>query len=282
MADTAFMTMYREEFVAGFEQHQSLLRETVTTDVEIKGQTAVFLVADSGGATATTRGPNGLIPARGDNLAQNSCVLGEWHDLVRKTNYNVFASQGAQRSIMQMTTMAVLNRKIDEQIITELNTGTVTVGSSVTIPNVSLVMNMQVKLQNAGVPWDSNITLLIQPSFLAYLMQTPEFANAQYVNVRPYAGDTANWRDTPQAYRWINMLVISHPNLPGKGTSSEISFMYHKSSVGQAADTAGLQTPVGYNEEQDYSWARATCYMGAKMLQNSGVVVATATGAAYA
>ena len=28
---------------------------------------------------------NGLIPARSDDLAQNTCILSEWHDLVRKT-----------------------------------------------------------------------------------------------------------------------------------------------------------------------------------------------------
>ena len=75
---------------------------------------------------------------------------------------------------------------------------------------------------------------------------------------------------------------MEHPNLPGKGTSSEKTFLYHKSAIGQAADTGGLQSPVGYDEEQDYSWARASCYMGAKMLQNTGVVVVTHDGSAYA
>ena len=31
MADTAFQTQYRDEFIAGFEQRESLLRETVVT-----------------------------------------------------------------------------------------------------------------------------------------------------------------------------------------------------------------------------------------------------------
>jgi len=282
MADTAYQTQYRQEFIAGFEQHQSLLRETVTTEAVIQGNTAVFMVADSGGASAVTRGVNGLIPARSDNLTQNSCSLSEWHDLVRKSGFNVFASQGNQRQIMQMTSMGVLNRKIDSQIITSLNTGTVTIGGTTTIPNVSLVANAMVKLQNASVPWDSNITLLCQPSFLAYLIQAPEFSKATYVDVKPFAGNDANWRDKPQAYRWLNMLVISHPNLPGKGTSSEHSFLYHKTSTGQAADKTGLKTPVGYNEEQDYSWARASMFMGAVVLQNSGIVVITHDGSAYA
>jgi hypothetical protein len=282
MSDTAFQTQYRQEFIAGFEQHQSLLRDTVTTEAVIKGNSAVFLVADSGSAEAQTRGVNGLIPARADNLTQNTCTLTEWHDLVRKTNFNVFASQGNQRAIMQDTTMAVINRKIDSQISTILNTGTVSIGSSSTLPSVSLFQNGRVKLSNAEVPWDSNITLLCQPAFLAYLEQATEFASAEYVNLRPYAGQDPSWRDKPMAYRWRNTLILEHPNLPGKGTSSEISFLYHKNAVGHAANVQGMESPVGYNEEQAYSWARCSMDMGAVLLQNAGVVVITADGSAYA
>lgn len=282
MSDTAFQTQYRQEFIQAFEQHSSLLRETVTTEAVIKGNQAVFLVAGSGDSDAVTRGVDGRIPARADDNQQNTATLREWHDLVRKTGFNVFASQGNQRAIMQMTTMAVLNRKIDELIITELATGTVTIGSAATLPSVSLFQNGRVKLSNASVPWDSNITLLCQPAFLAYLEQAPEFANANYVDVKPYAGDEPSWKDKPMAYRWRNCLIIEHPNLPGKGTSSEISLMYHKSAIGHAADTAGMESPVGYDPEQAYSWARASCNMGSKVLQNTGIVKITADGSAYA
>jgi hypothetical protein len=282
MSDSAFQIQYRQEFIQAFEQHQTLLRETVTTDAVIKGNQAVFLVAGSGAASAVSRGLNGLIPARADVNTQNTCTLQEWHDKVRKTGFNVFASQGNQRAIMQMTTMAVINRKIDDLIIAQLNTGTVTIGTSTTLPNVSLFQNARVKLSNASVPWDSNITLLAQPSFLSYLEEAPEFANAEYVDVKPYAGETPSWRDKPMAYRWRNALIVEHPNLPGKGTSSEKSFLYHKTSAGHAMDTAGLQTPVGYVEEDDYSFARGSCYMGAVLLQNTGVVVITADGSARA
>lgn len=284
MSDSAFQIQYRQEFIQAFEQHQSLLRETVVTEAVIKGQQAIFLVAGSGGAAAVTRGLNGMIPARNDNLTQQTCTLQEWHDLVRKTGFNVFASQGNQRSIMQMTTMAVLNRQIDTLIINQLNTGTVAIGSNTTIPNVSLFQNARVKLSNAAVPWDSNITLLSQPSFLAYMEQATEFANAQYVDVRPFVGgdSTPSWKDKPMAYRWRNTLIIEHPNLPGRGTASEISFLYHKIAAGHAMDTSGMQTPVGYEQQQDYSWARASAFMGALLLQNTGVVVITANGTAYA
>jgi hypothetical protein len=282
MAATAFQIQYRQEFIAGFEQSSSLLRETVTTEAVIKGNQATFLVASSGGATAVTRGVSGLIPARDDSLTQTTATLNEWHDLVRKTNFNIFASQGNQRAIMQATTMTVINRKIDDQITTLLNTGTVAIGSSVTLPSVSLVMNSMVKLQNASVPWDSNITLLCQPAFLAYMMQTEEFTSAEFVNIRPFAGDDPNWRDRPQSYKWMNMLVISHPNLPGRGTSSEINFLYHKSAIGHAANVAGMENVVGYDEEQGYSYAHYSINMGGVLLQNAGICVITADGSAYA
>jgi len=283
MADSAFQIQYRQEFLQAFEQHQSLLRETVTVEAEIKGNQAVFLVAGSGSASAVTRGLNGRIPARSDSNTQNTCTLQEWHDLVRKDGFNIFASQGNQRAIMQMTTMAVINRQIDSLIIGQLNTGTVTIGATGTIPNVSLFQNGRVKLSNASVPWDSNVTLLCQPSFLAYLEQATEFANAQYVDVRPYAGsDNPSWKDKPMAYRWRNCLIIEHPNLPGRGTSSEKSFLYHKTAIGMAIDTAGIQSPVGFDQEQDYSWARASAYMGSLLLQNTGVVAITHDGSAYA
>ena len=282
MSDSAFQIQYRQEFIQAFEQHASLLRETVTTEATIKGQQAVFLVAGSGSAAAVTRGLNGRIPARADSNTQNTCTLQEWHDLVRKDGFNIFASQGNQRSIMQMTTMAVINRQIDSLIITALNGGTVTIGATGTVPNVSLFQNGRVKLSNAAVPWDSNVTLLCQPSFLAYLEQAPEFANAQYVDLRPYAGDTASWKDKPMAYRWRNCLIVEHPNLPGKGTTAEHSFLYHKTAVGMAIDTSGIQSPVGVDLEQDYSWARCSAYMGALLLQNTGVVNITHDGSAYA
>lgn len=279
----AYQTQYRDEYIAGFERGATLLRETVVTEANIRGNQAIFLVADSGGAEAKTRGVNGLIPARADSNAQNTATIREWHDLVRKTQFNVMASQGNQRAIMASTSRMVLNRKIDDDIITTLNTGTVAIGSSSVLPTVGLFQNGRVKLSNAAVPWDSNITLLCTPAFLAYLEQAPEFTKADYVDLRPYAGETnPSWRDKPMAYRWRNALILEHPGCPGIGTSSEISFLYHKNSVGHAAHTAGLDTAIGYNDEQAYSYARASMSMGAVLMQNSGVVVITADGSALA
>lgn len=274
MADTAFQTQYRQEFIAGFEQMQSLVRRTVTTEAVIKGNQAVFLVADSGGATAVTRGVNGLIPARADNLLQYTAVLVEWHDLVRRTRFNIFASQGDGRRIMQMTTMGVLNRKIDQDIITELSNATQDTGAATTA-SLALVMYALTILGNNEVPMDGNISALITPAFMAYLMQTSEFTSVDYVNNKPFENGLS-------MFRWAGVNWIVHPNLPGKGTSAEKNFIYHKNAIGHAMDSDTLDTAVGYDEEQDYSFARTSGFFGSKLLMNEGVVVINHDGSAFA
>jgi hypothetical protein len=274
MADTAFQTQYRQEFIAGFEQTESLVRKLVTTEAVIKGNQAMFLVADSGDAEAQTRGVNGLIPARADNLTQFTATLVEWHDLVRKTNFNVFASRGNQREIMQKTTMGVINRKIDQDFFAELGTASVTTGSAA-VGSLALAMKAKTILGNAEVPRDNRLNALITPAFEAYLMQTEEFASADYVNNKPFTSDMT-------MFRWAGINCVVHPNLPGKGTNAEKCFMFHQTAIGHAVNKADLESKVGYDEEQAYSWARASIDMGAKLLQNSGVVVINHDGSAYA
>jgi len=266
MADSAFQTQYRQEWIQGFERKQSTLRMTCTTEAVIKGNQAVFLVADSGGATAVTRGLNGLIPGRPDNQTQNTCTLAEWHDKPIKTGFNVFASQGDQRGMMQDTSMAVLNRKTDDLIIAQLATGTQDAGASAVPFSLQRAMYGLTILGNNDVPMDNDIYGILSPAAFGYLMQTKEFASVDYVQNKPFS-------NVMQQFRWAGVNWIVHTGIPGKGTASETLFMYHKSAIGHAMDTAGMQTYAEYNAENDYSWARHSAYMGAKLLQNSGVVL---------
>ena len=175
---------------------------------------------------------------------------------------------------MQQTTMGVLNRKVDADIIAALENGTQDTGAAA---NMSLEMAMYglTILGNNDVPMDSNITCAITPAAFAYLMQTKEFTSVDYVNSKPF-------QNAIQQFRWAGINWIVHSGLSGKGTNAEKCIMYHKSAIGHACDTQTISTAVGYNEEQDYSFARATAYMGSKLLQNSGVVILNHDGSAFA
>jgi hypothetical protein len=78
----------------------------------------------------------------------------------------------------------------------------------------------------------------------------------------------------------VNFIV--HPNVPGIGTASETLFVYHKSAIGHAVDKDQIATAADYMAEQDYSWARASAFMGSKLLQNKGVVQIRHDGSAFA
>jgi hypothetical protein len=267
MANTAFQTIYRQEYIAGFEARQSLLRNTVVTEAQVQGNQAIFLVADSGSATAVTRGSDGLIPSRNDNLNQNTCVLTEYHDKVIKTDFVIDASQSNQRKIMQETTMATMNRQIDDLIIAQLDTATLNTGTSATA-SLDLITKAIGILGSNDVAIDEseNMFGVITSAFYTYLLRIKEFKNAEYVS-----GNSFNEANKKMIkFAGVNWIVSTR--ITGKGTSTEKCYLYHKNSVGHAVHKDTIQSVLGYDEEDAYSYCRTSISMGSKLLQNNGVI----------
>ena len=113
------------------------------------------------------------------------------------------------------------------------------------------------------------------PAFHAYLMQTPEFSNMQYVDVKVFASKTK------RMMRWMDVNWMIHPNLTGVGTSTEKCYLYHRNAIGHAANSKEMDVEVDYDKKQAISWSRATLYHGSKLLQNTGVVQMRHDGSAY-
>lgn len=272
MADTAFQTMYRQEFIKGFEKRQSLARRAVLTEAEINARDAVFLVADSGSAEAVTRGVNGDIPTRPDNLNQFTARLQEWHDVPERTGFNIYASQGDGRRIMQETSMAVMNRKIDSDIHAALDTGTQTDTADQTSAAKFLasLLEYEAMLSENNAFEDEEPFALITPAFRANLKTLDQFTSADYISGGKFDGFSKS-----RAFNWngINFLVDS--GLPGVGTSSAKCYFFVRNAIGHACDSENLSTVVGYDEKNDKSWCRVSAFMGSKLLQNSGVIVVT-------
>src|ERR1700704_1775494 len=165
MADSAFQIQYRQEFIAQFEQGASWLRTICTTEAVIKGNQAMFLVAGSGGATAVTRGLNGNIAPRVDSLTQVPATLIEWHDKPQRTEFNIFSSQGDGRRIMQMSTIKVMNRKIDQDVIGALAGATFSLGAA-TIITLGLVGRVlaHLDLQDVDTTEEDNMFFVATPA----------------------------------------------------------------------------------------------------------------------
>lgn len=264
---TAPQIQFRQEFIHSFERMQSQLRDTVTTESVIKGNQATFLVAGSGNATAVTRGQNGHIPSRQNDNNQFTTTLIESHDLVKHTNFDIFASQGNQRLIMQKGSMAVINRDIDSKIIDMLTnaTNSNTTAETATLSSIAEALR---QLRGQDVPMDGRVTALVTPAFYKNLIQIKEFSNADYVSTKPMVDGIPN---EDMVEFWLKTKWIVHTGLPGMDTASESCFFYHQSAIGHAIDQENIDIAMGKNEEQAYQFVRHSVYHNAKLLQNSGV-----------
>lgn len=277
MSVEAAVALYRSQFVASFEQRVSKLRATTTKETMSNGLTVTFLVSGSGGDTAVTRGVNGQIPYGNPTNTQITATLVEKHAPYELTNFNIFASQGDQKRIMQEASMAVINRDIDDEIIGALSTGTVNTGTAVT-GSMALISKAKALLGRADVDLsdENNIFGLISPSMHAYLEQTTQWASGDYRDVKPLAGPTR------QFYRWHGINWIVSNRVSGVGTNAEKCLLWHRSAIGYAVNVGEDKVAIGYDEKQDSSWSRATIYHAAKVLQNAGIVVMNHDGSAHA
>lgn len=268
----AFQTKYRNELILGFEDRQSRLRSTVVTEGEVNANQFVFLVSGSGGATATTRGADGLLVARDNVNTQTTVTMKEWHDLARKSRFNIFSSQGNQLALMQTEAMGVINRKIDDDIIAALDNASNDTGAATTA-SLELVMKAVTILgdNTVDIEEEDNMFGLISPGFKGELMQLPEFASSDYVEIKPLVGPARKF------LRWAGVNWIVHPRLTGSvgagGTGAEEKcYIYHRNSIGHAMDKDGMDVAIGYDAEHDFSFVRMTTFMASAKLQNKGIV----------
>lgn len=266
MAESAFQEKFRREVIMGFEKGQSLTRRAVTIETEINGNQATFLVADSGGATASTRGINGDIPTRPDNLNQYTATLVEWHDVPERTRFNIYASQGDGRRIMQETSMKVINRKIDDDIYGELENATTSWSAPAASGHLASIIGARTTLaENFATeeePW-----AFITPAMYGQLMAYRQFTSVDYINGKGFENVSRS-----KAFNWYGINWIVDAGLPGAGTGTALQYMFNKQAIGHACDVENMMTAVGYDEKNDKSWARCTTFMGSKLLQDAGVV----------
>lgn len=277
MAIEAAMIQYRKEFVAAFEQRVSQLKASTTKESVISGNQATFLVSGSGGDTAVTRGTNGQIPYSNPTNSQPVATLVEKHAPYELTGFNIFASQGDQKRVMQMASMNVINRDIDLTILAELANATNDFPTLTTTATLNIVAGAQAILGNndVNIEDEDNMFAVITPAFRAYLLQTTEFASGDFIESKPLAGPARKF------FRWAGINWIVSSRITGLGTSSEVCYMYHRDAIGYAVNVGEENIKIGYDDKQDTSWSRATVFHGAKLLQNNGVIKILHDGSAF-
>lgn len=271
MPESALQIQFRNQTIAGFAQRETLLRKRVMTEFTSKGGQYVFQVVNPIGR-AVTRGVNGNIPYQPLDTSQFTATIREAHGTVERTGYNMFQSQGTdQNAAMQDEAIRQINVDIDDVIITELNTGTVTSGvtGAATLNWLTAGRGL---LMRADVP-DAEITAIITPDAEKQLLRQSVFTSQDFVDRKVLVGTREKSIDGH--YRFMNMTIIVSNRLPGATTSAATCIMFHREAIGHAANTQTMDVQSDYERKQDSSWVRATLYHGSRLLQNAGVVKMT-------
>lgn len=261
--------LYREEYVSAFEQRQSYLRDSVTTESMVKGSSAIFLVTGKAD-TMKERGVDGLIPAANESDTQITISLKEMHHRATQTGWDIFTGQSDRRRILQERGMKAANKEIDDVILSALDATTTTYnsGSAITLSYGKLV-DIISDLYEAEVDVDGMVTCVWSPKTYARILTFAQATSVDYINQKPLL------EGYQAPFRFLGAMHIMHPRVPGVGTSAAKNFVYHKAAIGHAIDNAGIKTDIGFNGEHDYSYARHTVFHGAKVLQNSGIIEVT-------
>ena len=264
MVATAFQTKYRSEALYEFERTNSILTPFTTTDYTVNGEKIVFLTHSSN-REAVTRGSNGLIPASTGDQTQYECVLEEAHDLTQKTRFDISRAQADQRRIMQLEGLAVINRKRDAIILEELEAATTFVNAAAQVMSEELALQWLTELWENDVPNDGQIVCAVTPRAWSYLNKLDSFSSSDYQGERP-------WVTGPQMKTWLGARWMMWTGLTGMGGASATCLAWHPSAIGSGFSPDSFQAMAGYEEEQDYSWQLTSLFMGAKLLQNPGVM----------
>lgn len=271
MAVQAAVTRYKEEMIAGFERRTSDLMVATTREMMSSGLSVVFLVTSSGGAHAVTRGQNGDIPYNAPGNTQVTVTLTEAHAPFSLTGFDIFASQGSQTTNMQQSAWATIRRAQDDVIVAELANATQDQAAASGF-NLGVVANALAALGNNNVPIGEADQMfgLLSPAAFGYLIQQTEFTNGDYVDVKPLSGGMVR-----KMYRWAGVNWIMSSAVGGLGTSTELLYIWHRSAIGYACNVGDAKFAAGFNEEQQRSWAIATVFHAAKIIQNAGIIKIT-------
>ena len=222
----AFIAQYLADVHEAYQQKQSKLRNTVRLKTGIVGSTCIFQKGGKGVAGKKTR--HGNVPLMNADHSSVTATLEDWYGADYVDKLDELKTNIDERMLVANAGAYALSRKIDELIITVLDSGAGTTDSTATAGlTKARILTAFEALNSADAPDDGDRYCLVGPHQWNELLNLTEFKSADY------AGDSYPWLKGTEAKRWLNMTWIMHTGLPlSSGTRK--CFMYHRSAVGLA------------------------------------------------
>ena len=268
MAYQITQQQYRDEWVVTFQRGETYLRYATTPEMMINGNQALFPIQGTA-VGVTGRGVNGLIPSDNPTDTQITIPLVERHRKETQTGFNIFTAHGNLREAMQNRGALALAREVDDEIISnglEQATNQFNGGTAITLTYGRVQDIMSDLLENNVYAMDM-VTFVWTPKAWARLLTFDQFISSDYIEDNFLLGGA-----TQRPRMWNGAMHMVHTGLPGVGTATANCYAFGKAAVGYAMNTEGIDVAIGYDEEDDYSFARHSLFHGSRLLQQSGII----------
>lgn len=264
--------VYRREFVENFNVGATLLMDRFTEESMTMGRSAVFDVATLGGRMSV-RSVDGRIPRRSRSDTQVTCTIDERVCKEEVTDFEKFTSQADERAKINRSIMISVNEEIDYHILTELaNASTSYSGSAAPITLDTATKVIATLSQNKVPIGAQDLTWIISPMMEAKLQTIQGYTSSDYVATKPLDSGGNQFSGQRKIKSWLGCGWIVHPNLPSTGTSSCTTYLVHRRAFGLAVPTSKIQYEAGRIPGELAECAVAGLMMGAKILQNAGIL----------
>ena len=278
--DTAFVRQYELEVHNVFQRMGGHLLPSVRRKSNVVGESTTFQKIGKG--TATTKARHGTITPMNQTHTAITCTLADFYagDWVDKRDEAKIDHD--EREAIAKGGAWALGRKVDDQILTVLDTTTQTIVTwDVTSFNdiQSSLLQMSETLDGNDVPNDDGRYGVLTPRAWAQAMTVESFSSADYVG-----GDGLPFKEgAPMGGRWkewMNIKWKQHSGTPGVGTSTAKVFVWHKSAIGYGSAKAAGNIAGNQSVSADITWHgdRAAHFVnhmmsgGACLIDDTGVI----------
>lgn len=234
--DQAFIDAFNTDTHLDYQQTRAKLRGLVRTDANVRAQKVRF--QKLGTITAGAKARNGQIPlsnpehtyAEADMTDAYAAMLVDELDLT-KVNTDVRGNYVRDMSY-------AFGRHTDDQIIDAMVAGaTATAGDYSGQLSKIFVLDRVAEFDALNIDRDGQWFWAVTPRAWAHLMNVNEFVSADY------NGPDLQFMKAQDARTWYGVNFFVHTRLPGVGTATAKSYLWHRSAVGH-----------GINSEVDITW----------------------------
>ncbi len=259
---TAFITGYEREVHEAYQRRGSKLSQTVLHAEGVVGSTHVFQKVGKGVAGTKSRHSD-ITPMNVEHTNVTATLVdnyaGDFIDKLDLDKLNI-----DERRVIINAGAAALGRKVDTDIITQMD-ATTTTNTTATVMTLTKVFAAHATLGSNDVFEAGKMWAIVPYTEWNDLLAITQFASADYVTDLPFL-------EGHEAKRWMGTTWLPHTGLDALVSGSVAkSFWWHEDAIGQAQGSE-VQSDFDWMGVKGAWWVMNYMSQGSILIDVNGVI----------